>query len=435
MNLTILTDMLTGKNVNEYYKLYVRSQWFTEVEMQEIQLAKFLNLVNFCYHNVPFYRKHMKDNNIELNSIKSLDQVKLFPIINKEIIKERYAEFTPDNIKKLKNIKVSQTGGTTGNVLFKRTDANTRSSTWAAFKRFSDWMDLKPHDKSLILMGGHVLRNGRLDKLKLLVNNYLTNSTSFSPYDTSQSNINSIIDSLKINNYALIRSYSQFLFYLSKIIEARGLSFNLKAITTTAEPLMPNQRDLFRKVFNAPTFDQYGTGEIGGIAFECDHHLGLHITEERVLVESNADNELIITDLDNYAMPYIRYWNADQAIISEQECSCGRKSRLLKKIMGRTCDYIIGINGEFLHWAYFWHLFFDSQIAEKRNLQRFQVIQSSKNELRIRLVCEKMIEAEENLIIDNIRNHVGQFIITFSYENSIENSPSGKYRPVINKIL
>jgi phenylacetate-CoA ligase len=218
-------------------------------------------------------------------------------------------------------------------------------------------------------------------------------------------------------------------------LKREGLSFQVKAITTTAEPLTEEHRTLFREVFHAETFDQYGFGEIGGVAFECDAHEGLHITEERVIVEVNDKNELIVTDLDNFAMPFIRYHNADQAILSDIPCSCGRKSRLIKKIMGRTCDYITGMNGEFLHWAYFWHLFFDSAIAEKRDLRKFQIVQTSPNDLKIRLVANPLDDEERQVLIDNIQSRVGKMNIIFSFEPDIENSASGKYRPVINHLL
>ena len=430
-----IIDFLSRKNVYEYYKIYRKTQWFSKSQMELYKLDKFKKLINHCYENVPFYRNYMQEKRISPDMIRSLDHIELFPIINKEIIKDNYSQFIPININKLRNVKTSQTGGTTGNILFKRTDANTRSSTWAAFKRFEDWMGIEPGDKSLILMGGHVIGKNLIDQSRKAIGRFLTNSIQFSPYDTSEKNIIDIIESLHSHNFVLIRSYSQFLFSLSKRIEKEGLSFNVKAITTTAEPLMPEHRELFTRLFNSQIFDQYGCGEIGGIAFECDHHQGLHVTEERVILEVNENHELILTDLDNFSMPYIRYWNADQVILDKNECLCGRKSQLIKKILGRTCDYIKGVNGEFLHWAYFWHLFFDSKISSKRDLKKFQVVQVNRHELLLRLVCDQLTDHEKNMLINSIRNRLGPVVVKFSFEQNIENSASGKYLPVVNKLL
>lgn len=436
MDITKLTDILTGKNIAGYYKEYSKTQWYSDEQMQAYQLIKLQKLVSHCYYNVPYYTKIMDERGITPNDVISLDFVKSFPLLTKEIIKANYQDFIPKNLGSIQGVKTSQTGGTTGNILFKRNDANTRSSIWASFKRFTEeWMNIAESNKKLILMGGHVMGSSLKEKVKKKAISILSNSVTFSPYDTSEQNTENIIRALQENSFEQIRSYSQFLYQFSLKLKQKGLKFNVKAITTTAEPLMPEHRELFKEIFNAEIFDQYGCGEIGGIAYECNHHKGLHITEERVLVEVNEHNELIVTDLDNYAMPFIRYWNADQAILSNKKCSCGRQSQLIEQIMGRTCDYIVGVNGEILHWAYFWHLFFDSKVADKRNLRKFQVVQRTKNELFIRIVADLLTDEEKQILIENIQNRLGPIQITFSFENDIENSASGKYRPVINNLL
>lgn len=435
MNITKISDFLSGKNVEEYYQLYISTQWYDKKRMEEYQFNKLRNLIKHVHENVPFYKKYMADKDITPDNFTSIKSLELFPIITKEIIQDNYKAFIPENLEKIKGVKTGQTGGTTGNILYNRNDAATRSSTWAAFKRFEDWMKITRNDKTLSLMGGHVIGHQIKHRIKNSVKGILKNKISFSPYDTSEENINNIIEVLKSKNISFIRSYSQFLFSLSHRLKNAGLSFNIKAISTTAEPLTEEHRNLFKEVFNAEIFDQYGFGEIGGVAFECDHHKGLHITEERAIVEVNDNNELIVTDLDNYAMPFLRYWNADQAIIDEELCSCGRKSALIKKIMGRTCDYIIGLNGEFLHWAYFWHLLFDSEIAKTKNLRKFQVRQKSRDELIIRLVSDPISPELQNILISNIQSRIGAIQIRFSFEKDIENSASGKYRPVVNELL
>ena len=435
MYTTKITDVLSGKNVLEHYHQLKETQWYSEHQMKSFQLKKLKSLLIHCFDNVPFYRNIMEQQNIRPKNAVSLDILEQFPVIDKEVVKDNYNEFIPENIKSIKGSKIGQTGGTTGGILYTRNCANTRSSTWAAYKRFEDWMGVQSRDKSLILMGGHVIGNPWKDKVKNYIYNLLRNRIVFSPYDTTQENIANIIKALEGNQFELIRSYSQFLFSLAKRLETEKRSFHVKAITTTAEPLTQEHRVLFEKVFNSQIFDQYGCGEIGGIAFECDHHKGLHITEEKVIVEVNKKNELIVTDLDNYSLPFIRYWNADQAIISDDLCTCGRKSKLIKQIMGRTCDHIIGANGEFLHWAFFWHLFFDSAVAEKRNLRKFQVVQLTNNKLTIRMVAEPLSDDEKHLLVSSIQSRVGALSIDFSFEDEIENATSGKYRPVINHLL
>mgnify|MGYP001810171071 FL=1 len=83
----------------------------------------------------------------------------------------------------------------------------------------------------------------------------------------------------------------------------------------------------------------------------------------------------------------------------------------------------------------FWHLFFDSQVAKNRNLKKFQVVQEDRYNLKIRLVCDELSENEKKILNDNIFIRLGSLNIKYSFEDEIENSPSGKYRPVVNLLI
>ncbi len=430
-----ISDFLSRKQVFKTYKEYLETQWFSLNDMERYQITKLQKLINHCYYNVPYYKRIIEEKNIDITKIQSLEILKKFPILTKEIVQDNYKDFLPLNCREIRGVKTTQTGGTTGNILFKRNDAATRSSIWATFRRYEDWMDYKRNDKLLILMGGHVRKASLIEKIKSRVISYLYNSISVDIYNTSNETIEKVVEILKKKKIRHIRAYPQFLYSVAKFLQDKNMTFKIKSISTTAEPIMYEHRKIFREVFNCEVFDQYGCGEIGGIAYECNHHKGLHISEERVILEVNEYNELIVTDLDNFSMPFIRYWNADQILLDNNPCSCGRKSTLIKKIMGRTCDYVIGINGEFLHWAYFWHLIFDSDIAEIRNLRKFQVIQKSHHELLLRLVCNPLSEDEITFICSDIKKRVGEMKVNFRYEDDIENASTGKYRPVINLVI
>jgi len=432
MNRTRITDFLSGKSVFEMYQLYTDSQWFSESDMQIFQLNKLQKLLSHCYANVPYYHNIMNEYGIGITNIDSLNILDKFPILTKEIIQNNYQNFIPTNINSIPNVRISQTGGTTGNILFKRNDAWTRSSIWGSYKRFQDWMGVQESDKSLILMGGHVRKNWIKENLKSKIIDWLYNSISVDIYNASKETLELIIRILKSQNISNIRAYPQFIYFLAQNLKEQGLRFNMKSIATTAEPVMAEHRKLIRSIFNADVFDQYGCGEIGGIAYECNKHEGLHITDERVIVETNNNNELIITDLDNFSMPFIRYWNADQAIVTNEKCSCGRNSKIIKQIMGRTCDYILGTHGQYLHWAYFWHLFFDSNIAETRNLKKFQIIQLQNYNIQIRLVALQLSSSEFNFLIGDLKKRLGNINVELLYVSDIENTITGKYRPVIS---
>jgi len=430
-----IMDFVSGKKSSDYYGIYRNTQWFNCEEMEDYQLSKLKKLIKHCYANIPYYTKIMQERSIDPNRVNSLDYIKLFPILTKEIIKENYNAFTPINLSNIKGLRTSPTGGTTGSILYKRNDANSRSSVWGSYSRFYDWMGIESNAKILSYWGGHVMPHSKREIIKAKVSNIIKNNIGFDAYDTRDEILEKIANSLSRKKVQLIRSYPQALYSLALKFKKKGWNFKVKAIMTTSEPVMPQHRDVFREVFGAETFDQYGCGEIGGLAYECPEHNGLHITEERVYVEQNDNKELIITDLDNFAMPFIRYWNADQAEFSEEDCACGRKSKLIKSVMGRTCDYLIGIDGQSLHWAFFWHLLFDTEIAIKRNFVKFQIVQKAPDYLIFRTVSDPIPDPEKELLREKIRRKMGDMKVDFILEEDIENTKAGKFRPVINELL
>ncbi|MCK5245046.1 MAG: hypothetical protein KAJ90_07225, partial [Desulfobacterales bacterium] len=66
---------------------------------------------------------------------------------------------------------------------------------------------------------------------------------------------------------------------------------------------------------------------------------------------------IAVTDLSNYAMPFIRYRNADMAIMAQKPCPCGRPSPVIKELLGRSTDIIRTAHGDIIHGEYFTHLF------------------------------------------------------------------------------
>ncbi|NLO11361.1 MAG: phenylacetate--CoA ligase family protein [Candidatus Cloacimonetes bacterium] len=417
-----------------YYRLYSQTQWYSKDEMYAFRLDKLQRLIHHVYQQVPYYRKLMDGLAMHPQDVNSLEILHNFPILTKEIILENYQDLTPSNLQSIKGVKQSYTGGTTGGALLKRNDAQTRSSVWGGYMRFVDWMGIKLKDQKLDLSGGYGKGKRSLKQIIKILINKLNHEIPVDTYGDYASNLQYISDLLSKHHIALIRSYPQFLYNIAQDLDSQGLRFSVGAIMTTAEPLLPQHRELFEKVFSAEVFDQYGCGEIGGIAYECPAHTGLHITEERVIVNTKDNGEFLLTDLDNYAMPYINYWNGDEAEFDNQECTCGRKSQKIKYIKGRVVDYIYGHNGEKLHSSYIWKILFESGIGQKIALQKFQVVQQKDTRLKFRYVGKQMSKTDELQLTQLITDKLPQIKVDYIQETDIENSKSGKYRPVISEI-
>lgn len=87
---------------------------------------------------------------------------------------------------------------------------------------------------------------------------------------------------------------------------------------TPVDIKLPEKRKVIKSVFGDIVFDRYGCEEVSLIASECETHDGLYITADGIYVEildgsSGVPGRLIITDLTNPGMPFIRYEVGDPA--------------------------------------------------------------------------------------------------------------------------
>ena len=103
--------------------------------------------------------------------------------------------------------------------------------------------------------------------------------------------------------------------------------------------------------------ENYSLAEMAGppVAAECEARQGLHIFEDQFIAEivdpasgkvlpPGKEGELVLTTIAKEAFPLIRYRTGDITVLIEELCSCGRTSRRIKKILGRTDDMIL-VNG------------------------------------------------------------------------------------------
>jgi phenylacetate-CoA ligase len=96
-------------------------------------------------------------------------------------------------------------------------------------------------------------------------------------------------------------------------------------------------------------------------------------------VPAGTEGNVVITDLYNYGMPFVRYMNGDRAIADEEACPCGRGLPLLRKVVGRRLDVLVTQDGRAVPGEFFPHVLKDFPAV-----RRFQVIQTSPDEIVLR---------------------------------------------------
>jgi phenylacetate-CoA ligase len=214
----------------------------------------------------------------------------------------------------------------------------------------------------------------------------------------------------------------------------------LKAIILSAETLHDAWRQPIEATFGAPVFNRYGGRDIKFIAQECLAREGLHVNAEGSYVEIIRDGrpaprgevgEVIVTRLDNYAMPFIRYGSGDLGVWGDAICSCGRGLPLLVRIDGRVQDVILTADGMNVSGLFFAHLMKDCL-----DVKEFQIHQTAYDRLLIKLVTEpRGTLLSQPRIEQAIRDYMGsQMRVDFEFVDQIPSTKSGKRRITISHL-
>lgn len=215
---------------------------------------------------------------------------------------------------------------------------------------------------------------------------------------------------------------------------------DLTCIVTTSEVLAEPVRLKLAKTFGTRVFNEYGCGELGSIAHECESG-SLHVSDENMLVEildgervcePGEIGEIVITELNNYAMPLIRYRTGDFGALGIGACACGRTLTVLEKLHGRAYDMVRTRSGQSFHGEFIIYIFEDIK-RRQRGIKQFQVVQQGLDRFLVRIVPEEGYGSHiKREITDKIRAHLdSEATVLFELAKVIERAPSGKMRLIV----
>jgi phenylacetate-CoA ligase len=239
---------------------------------------------------------------------------------------------------------------------------------------------------------------------------------------------------------AVIVCYTQSCAQFARWVLDRGLrDWDDISVICGAEAVLPADRAVLARAFGPHVFETYGARETRLMATECEAHDGMHLMEENVLVEiasggvpvsAGEPGDVIVTDLHNYGMPFIRYANGDMARMApDRPCACGRGLRKLASVEGRRAETLTDGDGNPLPGIVVHPLFVDPEAEVAR---QFQVIQRRGGEVVLRVVKGRDWSAERmEPKLRELRQYLRGQPLRLEYVDAISPGPSGKLRTVL----
>jgi len=142
---------------------------------------------------------------------------------------------------------------------------------------------------------------------------------------------------------------------------------------------------------------------------------------------------VVVTDLTNYGMPFIRYLVGDTARMAEKPCSCGRTYPLIESLEGRIADYVRTPEGEYISGISLTENF--AMVLE--GVKQMQIVQDELDHLLFRVVQgengqDQALRADiARLVQERFGSSMRHDV---EYVNSIQSETSGKYRFCVSKL-
>ena len=425
----------------KYLKYLEKSQYFSDERIKEIQWRKIGRILNHAYNNSTYFRRKFDSEGIHPENIQSFEDFLSVPILTKEDINRYREDLIAPNVDKYKKFLTS---GSTGKPLmgyinkesseFKR-DCGKRSVFWAGY-------DLG--ERIYVLYGNPEKEMKGLKKFRAKFRRKALQRTKV--LDMLRLNEESMLNfthTMQKKPPSLLWGHAHGLYLLAKFLEKKGVDdIRPKGMYSAGMVLHDFERKKVEEIFKCKLQDRYGTEELGLIATECKEQEGLHINTDCHYVEfigndgkpvpSGKRGFIIVTDLTNLAMPFIRYRIEDVGIPSVKKCSCGRTQPLIKKIEGRIADFLITPKGELISGI----SLTDHFAGQIPGVAQMQIVQEKLDQLTLNIVRDNEFREESKKKVSClVKEFFGEkMYFQYNFVDQISQGPSGKYRFTICKV-
>ncbi len=412
-----------------------RTQWYSREQLERLQLRLLQKLIRHCYETVPYYRTSMDDEGIKPDDIKTLEDIKLFPILTKDQVVEREADFISRKYPRWL-VHKTQTGGTTNKPINLYRDIFSIANEHAFVRRQYEWAGIRLNDKCAHFRARRIVdpneTNAPLWQYDPFMKELVFSNYHLSP-DTAEMYL-SVMESCHVQT---MYAFPSALRLLTKAYLDSNCGLKIKSIMTTAETLNQSVKDRAEEVFQCRVLDNYGSSERVCYIFMCDHG-SYHVQPEYGLtefapmpsVDGNAFR-VIATGFWNYAMPLIRYDTCDIVFLSGNTCSCGRQFQVISSIMGREGDSIKTPSGRIYGPAILTYL-----VRGSAHILECQIVQDKIGHVFIYYVpTPQFTQMDLHNFKVSIDKHLPKELsYTLKETSEIGRTPSGKIKPVVSCI-
>jgi len=414
---------------------YQSSDHWSAAEIEKYQNEKLSIYLNHCRDHVPFYKNSRLSQVGEITPGNAADILKTLPIVSKDQIREHKEELVSMATDRA-NLISSKTSGTTGKALSFYKDHHSLVSQWAIWFRHRGRVGMGFGDLHVNFTGKPIVPINQ-KRPPYWRYNRAFRQYMISMVHTTKETIGQIVEFLNSIEPKFYSGYPSIMAEVARQAALQGLQLQDSAkprfIFPGAEPFLEDQRKVLTDWTGAVISDQYGMTEgVCNIAqceegrYHEDFELGFIEAETVETLEDGAIRaKIIATAYDNLAFSFMRYDTGDVAVWEPEgsKCACGRSSKLVRSIEGRSEDFVLTPEGNRI-------MRFDYIFKDSHDIHEAQVLQFEAGEVVIRYVPLKG-KVNQEVILEHVRKYISkELAVRFEEVEAIERESNGKFRSV-----
>ena len=441
----LIAPLLRWKNHStdlKYLEETERAQYLPPADLAAWQRDRLRELLRHAAAHCPFYAERFAKAGFDPASVTSPADLEKVPLLTKADIQQHRDTLMATNFGQEDRIP-NQTGGSTGSPLRFVLNRESVYRRVANTIRHDRWAGLEPYHKGAAIWGHQRDLNAPRTVMDKLREMFFSRRVVFDTSSMSDETVAGFVERLNREKPSTYVAYANAMYLIARYVRQRNLAgyHRPKSIITSAEMLTDHQRRLIEEVFGCPVYNRYGSREFSVIASECSAHDGMHIAADTVLVEvvrgtrtcgTNEEGQLVITDLHNYAMPFIRYLIGDVGVLLDSHCPCGRTLPLMDIVGGRVTDFVVTPEGTVVSGAAMTIYF----IARVPGVTQAQLVQKRQDFILLRLATDQSYgDVSKRMIAESVERFFGpRMRYDIEPVESIPLESSGKYRFSISEI-
>jgi phenylacetate-CoA ligase len=322
---------------NRYYDPQIETA--SRDTLRKIQTDKLRSLVKHAWDSSPFYRRKFEEANVCPDQIQSLEDIAKLPFVDKEDLRKNQEVYPPWGDALTLPLEDCQrihlTSGTTGKPL----RILDTAEDWAKFCHIYA-RNLYAYGIRKTDMAMPAFSFGPW--IGFWAGYYACQEIGCLLFASGGMKTEQRIDALLTYPITVLGCTPSYALHMADVAGKQNIHFarqaKIRIAWHTGEPgaVIPGVKEKIEEAYGCKCFDFLGSTEIGPWGFNCEFQSGItHVNEDWAYPEvldletdqpvgPGGTGELVLSNLERKANPFLRYRSKDIVRVADRKCPCGR---------------------------------------------------------------------------------------------------------------